>query len=66
LDGDEEQALAVQHVNSSPSWLGIGRTHAVVFTPDFVVEPGRYRIRVASAADELTYEWTTTLITCSP
>lgn len=60
LDGSSTTPLQVVHVNASTLWMG--KTHAVAFTPDFDVTPGRYQIVVQGGPH--TFEWQTELVGC--
>ena len=60
LDGSRTTPLQVVHVNASTRWTG--RTHAVAFTPDFDVTPGRYQIVVRGGPH--SFEWQTELVDC--
>lgn len=60
VDGDEMTPLPVNHVNASGLWYG--RNHAVVFSPNFEVIPGEYRVLVEGPAHR--FEWTSELVSC--
>jgi len=59
VDGVAE-ALAITHLNSNATWHG--RTRAVVFTPDFELNDGLYRVEVESG--ERRFVWETEIIRC--
>jgi hypothetical protein len=60
ISGEEMTPLDVQYVNASGQWYG--RNHAVVFSPNFEVTEGTYRILVEGP--EHRFEWTTELVRC--
>ncbi len=61
LEGESMDELSVNYVNASDTWYG--RNHAVVFSPEFEVTPGRYRVLVEAPGHR--YEWTTELVRCA-
>ena len=61
-DGDRLVPVPVRQISSSAPWYG--RTRAVVFTPDFTVRAGSYRIEVE--APGYRFVWDTELVDCTP
>ena len=60
VDGVRE-ALEIQHLSANAQWHG--RTRAVVFTPDFEIDEGRYEITVESG--ERRFAWETEIVRCA-
>ena len=62
LGPDGPEALGITDLSANAVWHG--RTRAVVFSPDFEPNEGRYEIVVESG--ERRYAWETEIVRCDP